>query len=98
MVNNELQQLALWHTGFDKEMAFLTRAIQSATDQLAELVEQRDKEKEGAAADFGRVTASIHFQQTGRCHVEQSSRRSASDVIVINTSVTDRGTNCPNHS
>ena len=65
IVSNESQQLALWHTGIDKEMAFLTRAIQSATDQLAELVEQRDKEKEGAAADSAELQRLSTFNEQG---------------------------------
>ena len=65
LVNNESQQLALWHSDFDKEMAFLTRAIASATDQLAELVEQRDKEKEGAAADSEELQRLSAFNKQG---------------------------------
>lgn len=65
IVNNESQQLALWHSDFDKEMASLTRAIQSATDQLAELVEQRDKEKEGAAADSAELQRLLAFNKQG---------------------------------
>ena len=65
LVNNESQQLALWHSDFDKEMASLTRAIKSATDQLAELVEQRDKEKEGAAADSAELQRLSAFNKQG---------------------------------
>lgn len=65
IVNNESQQLALWHSDFDKEMASLTRAIKSATDQLAELVEQRDKEKEGAAADSEELQRLTAFNKQG---------------------------------
>jgi len=65
LVNNESQQLALWHSDFDKEMAFLTRATKSATDQLAELVEQRDKEKEGAAADSAELERLSAFNKQG---------------------------------
>jgi len=65
LLNNESQQLALWHADFDQEMAFLTRAIQSATDQLAELVEQRDKEKEGAAADLAELQRLSAFNKQG---------------------------------
>ena len=65
IANNESQQLALWHSDFDKEMAFLTRAIKSATDQLAELVEQEDKEKEGAAADSEELQRLSTFKKQG---------------------------------
>ena len=65
IVNNESQQLALWHSDFDKEMAFLNRAIKSATDQLAELVEQRDKEKEGEAADSAELQRLSAFNKQG---------------------------------
>jgi polysaccharide biosynthesis/export protein len=65
IVNNESQQLALWHSDFDKEIASLTRAIKSATDQLAELVEQRDKEKEGAAADSEELQRLSAFNKQG---------------------------------
>src|SRR5579872_767151 len=65
IVNNESQQLALWHSDFDKEMASLTRAINSATDQLAELVEQRDKEKEGEAADSAELQRLSAFNKQG---------------------------------
>jgi len=65
IVNNESQQLALWHSDFDKEMASLTRAIKSATDQLAELVEQRDKEKEGEAADSAELQRLSAFNKQG---------------------------------
>jgi polysaccharide biosynthesis/export protein len=65
IVNNEAQQLALWHSDFDKEMASLNRAIKSATDQLAELVEQRDKEKEGAAADSEELQRLSAFNKQG---------------------------------
>ena len=46
-------------------MASLTRAIKSATDQLAELVEQRDKEKEGAAADSEELQRLSAFNKQG---------------------------------
>jgi polysaccharide biosynthesis/export protein len=65
IVDNESQQLALWHSDFDKEMAFLNRAIKSATDQLAELVEQRDKEKEGEAADSAELQRLSAFNKQG---------------------------------
>ena len=65
IVNNESQQLALWHSDFDKEIESLTRAIKSATDQLAELVEQRDKEKEGAAADSEELQRLSAFNKQG---------------------------------
>ena len=65
IVNNESQQLALWHSNFDKEMASLTRAIKSATDQLAELVESRDKEKEGEAADAEELQRLSAFNKQG---------------------------------
>ena len=65
IVNNESQQLALWHSDYDKEIASLTRAIKSATDQLAELVEQRDKEKEGAAADSEELQRLSAFNKQG---------------------------------
>lgn len=65
IVNNESQQLALWHSDFDKEIASLTRAIKSSTDQLAELVEQRDKEKEGAAADSEELQRLSAFNKQG---------------------------------
>ena len=97
LVNNESQQLALWHSDFDKEMAFLTRATKSATDQLAELVEQRDKEKEGAAADSEELQRLSAFNKQGDVTSNRVRRRSASHVIVINASVTDRGANCPNY-
>jgi len=65
IVNNESQQLALWHSDYDKEIASLTRAIKSATDQLAELVEQRDKEKEGAASDSEELQRLTAFNKQG---------------------------------
>ena len=65
IVNNESQQLALWHSNFDKEMASLTRAIKSATDQLAELVESRDKEIEGEAADAEELQRLSAFNKQG---------------------------------
>jgi polysaccharide biosynthesis/export protein len=65
IVNNESQQLALWHSDFDKGIASLNRAIQSSTDQLAELVEQRDKEKEGAAADAAELQRLLAFNKQG---------------------------------
>jgi len=65
IVNNESQQLALWHSDFDKEIAFLNRAIKSAADQLAELVEQRDQEKEGAAADSAELERLSAFKKQG---------------------------------
>ena len=65
IVNNESQQLALWHSNFDKEMASLTRAIKSATDQLAELVELRDKEIEGEAADAEELQRLSAFNKQG---------------------------------
>jgi len=65
IVNNESQQLALWHSDFDKEMASLNRAIKSSTDQLAELVEQRDKEKEGEAADSAELQRLSAFNKQG---------------------------------
>jgi polysaccharide biosynthesis/export protein len=65
IVNNESQQLALWHSDFDKEMASLARAIKSATDQLAELAEQIDKEKEGAAADSDELQRLSTFNKQG---------------------------------
>ena len=65
IVNNESQQLALWHTNFDKEMASLSRAIKSATDQLAELAESRDKEKEGEAADAEELQRLSAFNKQG---------------------------------
>jgi len=65
IINNESQQLALWHSDFDKEMASLNRAIKSSTDQLAELVEQRDKEKEGEAADSAELQRLSAFNKQG---------------------------------
>jgi polysaccharide biosynthesis/export protein len=65
IANSESQQLALWHSDFDKEMAFLTRAIKSSTDQLAELVEQEAKEKEGVAADSAELQRLSAFNKQG---------------------------------
>lgn len=65
IVSNESQQLALWRTDLDKEMASLTRAINSASDQLAELIDQRDKEKEGAAADAAELQRLSNFNKQG---------------------------------
>ena len=65
LANNETQQLSLWHADHTKEIAFLTRAIKSATDQLAELDEQRDKEKEGAESDFAELQRLTTFNKQG---------------------------------
>ena len=65
LVTNETEQLALWHADYDKEMTFLTRAIQSATNQLSELTEQQAKEKEGTAADAAELQRLATFNQQG---------------------------------
>jgi polysaccharide biosynthesis/export protein len=65
LVSNETEQLALWHADYDKEMTFLTRAIQTAADQLAELTEQQAREKEGAAADDAELQRLAAFNKQG---------------------------------
>ena len=62
LVNNETQQLSLWSADKNKEIAFLNRAVKSASDQLAELTEQRGKEKEGVDADSARTAATGNVQ------------------------------------
>ena len=65
LVNNETQQLSLWNANNIKEIAFLNRAIKNATDQLAELAEQRGKEKEGVEADSAELQRLTMFKEKG---------------------------------
>ena len=65
LVNNETQQLSLWNTNNNKEIVFLNRAINNATDQLAELTEQRGKEKEGVEADSAELQRLTMFKEQG---------------------------------
>jgi polysaccharide biosynthesis/export protein len=65
LVNNETQQLSLWNANNNNEIAFLNRAIKNATDQLAELTEQRGKEKEGVEADSAELQKLAMFQEKG---------------------------------
>jgi polysaccharide export outer membrane protein len=65
LVSNETQQLSLWNANNNKEIEFLNRAIKNATDQLAELAEQRGKEKEGVEADSAELRRLATFEEKG---------------------------------
>jgi polysaccharide export outer membrane protein len=65
LVNNETQQLSLWNANNNKEIVFLNRAVNNATDQLAELTEQRGKEKEGVEADSAELQRLTMFKEQG---------------------------------
>jgi polysaccharide export outer membrane protein len=61
----ETKQFSLWTSNLDKERDFLKRAIDSATAQLAELTEQREKEKEGVQSDTGELQRLQQFNERG---------------------------------
>ena len=65
LVSNETQQFGLWNSNLSKEKDFLVRAVKSATDQLAELTDQRDKEKEGVVSDTAELQRLLAFNQRG---------------------------------
>ena len=65
LVNNETRQLSLWNADNNKEFAYLNRAVKNATDELAELAEQRGKEKEGVEADSAELDRLTMFKQKG---------------------------------
>jgi polysaccharide export outer membrane protein len=65
LVNNETQQLSLWSADTNKEISFLNRAVKNATEQLGELAEQRDKEKEGVEADSAELQRLSTFREKG---------------------------------
>jgi polysaccharide export outer membrane protein len=61
----ETKQFALWTSNLGKEKDFLARAIDSANAQLAELTEQREKEKEGVQSDTGELQRLQQFNERG---------------------------------
>jgi polysaccharide biosynthesis/export protein len=62
---NEMQQFTHWNNNLRKDKDFLTRAVASANGQLAELTEQREKEKEGVQSDTAELQRLQQFNQMG---------------------------------
>jgi polysaccharide biosynthesis/export protein len=65
LLGNETQQLSLWGADLNKEIDFLNRAVKNATEQLTQLADQREKEKEGVDADSAELQRLTTYKEKG---------------------------------
>ena len=95
---NEMQQFTLWNTNLSKDKDFLTRAVASANGQLAELTEQREKEKEGVQSDTAELQRLQQFNQMGNVTTNRVVEQRRSMLLSSTRTPADRSTNNSNHT